>query len=169
MSTCALCTAEPASAQLEVRLNPDDRVAFPARVAACDECRRLLIDERDDELAARLSPDYDDYGGASLIPLLRSRLVDVHPRPFDETVAQHPGFERLSAHTGAVEEVGAIWPPAHRVAVDEADDPWLVRSPWPDQGVGDVVDALIDVMEHQELWMLDDGWQRASTVIFVRR
>ncbi len=177
MSSCALCSAEPASFALSIEMAIGDSVAFPAVTLVGDQCQRLLSSAKDDELAARLTSDYDDYAGGALIDLLRRRTTNARPLPAPSAAlvkARANGYELLSEHTGSANELASIWPVAHRVprtelgevVTDEDDDVFMVASPWRSVTVRDVVSLLHNEMERIDGWRDGDGWTRVGATVF---
>jgi hypothetical protein len=73
----------------------------------------------------------------------RRRLVP-HVDSADIAELRAAGFEPLDNYTGVTDDLGALWPEAHRDAVAETrprwpdEIRWFVRSPWPALSLNDI-------------------------------
>jgi hypothetical protein len=172
------CTRERAAVELSVAMRAGDPFAVPGTMPLCAECHRLLTEHLDDDLARRMTEEYDGFGRTRVIEHVRQRTVDVRvlPGPSDAVErALEAGYVLLSAHTGAANEIGAAWPDDHRLArsdlgetpADEDDDTWMVSSPWPSLTVGEVVDLIVAEVERREAWGDDDVWTRVGREVFT--
>jgi hypothetical protein len=128
---------------------------LPTFWVLCDSCESLYLEGDDDALVALMaagSPSVRDMDEDVRKPVRVFRDADRGARRF---AAPHPelvrlgaqGYEPLHAHTGAVEELGPIWPEAHRVALPpelepDEDQRWLVRSPWPSITVREAIELI---------------------------
>ncbi|HEX4190154.1 MAG TPA: hypothetical protein VHZ06_04100 [Marmoricola sp.] len=155
MGNCALCDAEPPVAV--VGIAHDDRLSFalPSRIEVGTRCLELLQGGHRQELADRLSSDFEDPGpGVVVDHLARSVISTALLPPLAPAVraAMADGFVPLREVTGAGGMLGPLWPEQHRLWLDELgpliegdkdeDDCWLVRSPWPALSVPDVLSVL---------------------------
>ena len=177
MDVCLLCAGEPASVLMPVASEEGDAFALPATTPLGATCLALLESGQDAALVERLSTEFEDFGGAEVVDLLRQRAgmpVVAVPQELDSQVeARRRGFVPLAEHTGAGAGLGPLWPVRHRISRvdlgergDDPDDLWLVRSPWESLSVADVIRLLWRCVE-REPYAKDDGeWSTSVLPVF---
>ena len=75
---CGLCAQRPATYVMTMHHVVGDRFALPELTQTCVECQRLLSAHADDELAAGLSSDFDDWGRLEVVAHLHRRGGQPH-------------------------------------------------------------------------------------------
>lgn len=176
MDVCLLCADEPASVLVPVALVEGDAFALPATTPVGATCLVLLETGQDAALAERLSTDFEDFGGAEVVALLRRRagMPVAVPQGLDSEVeARRRGFVPLAEHTGVGAELGPLWPTRHRISRvalgergDDPDDLWLVRSPWESLSVADVIRVLWRRVGREPAAKDDGEWSTRVLQVF---
>lgn len=132
----------------------------------CDRCEAIYTSGDDDAAvevmrsSGRWPCEHDaDVAACIRKPLEVFRRADLGARRFDPEPpalmeAREHGFVPLRELTGVADTLGPLWPPAHRLwleelgpspgddELDQVVDRWLVRSPWPALSVQQTMAAL---------------------------
>lgn len=138
---------------------------LPSSWTLCDRCESIYVSGDDDAAVDLMRASgwswvaTEDVAECVRGPLAAFRRADlgsrpIGPEPASVAEARRLGFVPLRELTGVADELGPLWPAGARLWVDELgpapgedeDDPvpdrWLVRSPWPEPSVRQVLDAL---------------------------
>ena len=163
---CALCGHRPAKYFMSMNHVVGDRCALPEQLQTCAECQRLLSAHADQELAARLTWEFDDWGRQEVVAHLHRRGGEPHllaEPPAELAQLREEGYQPLDEMTGVDEDLGPLWPDGHclefadpRLRGTDRELRWLARSPWPSITVAEVMQMLWPWVERkpfvQDLW-----------------
>jgi hypothetical protein len=171
---CLLCGSVPADVVVHIEYRVGDGFALPAEAPVCGRCHELIGARAADELADRLSADYDDPGTVARHVIDRAGVVAPWTEVPSTVEGERRGFVPLASITGVGDVIGPLWPEEHRLARQDLgdrdvdpDDAWLVRSPWPSMSASDVLMILWPWVE-QEPYPHERGqWVRRVNEVFA--
>jgi len=172
---------------------------LPTFWALCDRCERVYA-SGDDDAAVEVMRSYrswvtdEDVAECIRKPLAVFRRADLgsrrlDPEPPGVVEARKQGFVPLREVTGVAGTLGALWPPEHRLWLDElgpspgedeydeVPDRWLVRSTWPSLSVDQALAALWRWVERDPYPQEDEarkarilevfGWSESEALAFA--
>ena len=149
---CGLCAHRPATYSMSVDYVVGDPIAFAESTQTCAECQRLLSAHADQELADRLTSEFDDWGRLEVVAHLHRRRGEPHllaEPPAELARLREEGYQPLDEVTGVDEDLGPLWPEGHRLEFADSrlggsdrELRWLVRPPWSSISLAEVLELL---------------------------